>query len=528
MISLTDWTAVVLLILAGVVYLWIAIDTHRNWNDPGSNAFVAFTSLLAVDSFAVAGVLNSPFADVTSTLMFQILLFALVAWVVFTLQYTGRGSLVTPWRVAGLTVIPLIYVTQFFETPFFFGISIWFLTLFVAIGGSLTVLATTFQHVHLPLGLGAALSVAAIPLWFPIALLTTYPTITRYSEVVYALAFSTSAGALVLALYHYRAFEATAAAGTLGREVMVDELADPLLVVDGSGRIIEANSTAIDLRRGGLLGEPLPDSFDHTVKEFRLQDTVEYTTDDGRRAFDSQVTELTDQHGRILGHVVGLRDITDRQRRQQRLQVLARMLRHNFRNDLQVVQINLETAAERATESVESLLTTAQETTDKLLSHAETARNVQTALDELELVHQDLGVIVPLLVEQVRETYPAATIEESVPESITVEAATSLQDALWELLDNACEHTGSALHVTVSVGRETERAVVTITDDGPGIPEYEYNVLEAGEETGLEHASGLGLWFAYWVVTAVGGDLTFDTDTGTTVRVTLPLADAAD
>jgi signal transduction histidine kinase len=65
---------------------------------------------------------------------------------------------------------------------------------------------------------------------------------------------------------------------------------------------------------------------------------------------------------------------------------------------------------------------------------------------------------------------------------------------------------------------------VTISENGPGIPDEERRVLEAGTETPLEHSSGLGLWFAYWLVHYVGGDITLDVDDGgTTVAVTLPV-----
>jgi hypothetical protein len=47
-------------------------------------------------------------------------------------------------------------------------------------------------------------------------------------------------------------------------------------------------------------------------------------------------------------------------------------------------------------------------------------------------------------------------------------------------------------------------------------------VLEALEETALEHGSGLGLWLVKWGVGALGGTVTFDTTDGTTVTLALP------
>ena len=51
---------------------------------------------------------------------------------------------------------------------------------------------------------------------------------------------------------------------------------------------------------------------------------------------------------------------------------------------------------------------------------------------------------------------------------------------------------------------------VRVADDGPGIPEQELDILRKGHETQLQHGSSLGLWLAYWLVSAMGGDLRFD------------------
>lgn len=67
---------------------------------------------------------------------------------------------------------------------------------------------------------------------------------------------------------------------------------------------------------------------------------------------------------------------------------------------------------------------------------------------------------------------------------------------------------------------------VVIVDNGPGLPDSEREVLEAGEETPLTHGSGIGLWLVYWTVTYAGGEVTIEdrSPRGTRVTVTLPCA----
>jgi len=65
---------------------------------------------------------------------------------------------------------------------------------------------------------------------------------------------------------------------------------------------------------------------------------------------------------------------------------------------------------------------------------------------------------------------------------------------------------------------------LAVADNGPGIPDHEYEVLTKGEETALEHGSGLGLWLVFWVVEKSGGELTFGENEprGAVVTMELP------
>lgn len=61
-----------------------------------------------------------------------------------------------------------------------------------------------------------------------------------------------------------------------------------------------------------------------------------------------------------------------------------------------------------------------------------------------------------------------------------------------------------------------------VEDDGPGIPREEIDVLERGEESDLDHLSGLGLWIIHWVVEESNGEIDIKTKPeGTIISIKL-------
>lgn len=228
--------------------------------------------------------------------------------------------------------------------------------------------------------------------------------------------------------------------------------------------------------------------------------------------------------------LVNVQDVTERDRRLKRLEVFNRLLRHNLRQTFQIVLTVLDRVDEEVSETVP--LAAARQQSEALIETASTARRMDNAFENLDIRSHDLRKLLSELETRLAEEYPTATVD-SVSQTATVEAAHMLDDALWELLENACEHGGPTPDLDLDLTVDESVATLRISDSGPGIPATERKTLQVGEETDLQHTSGLGLWFAYWTVQASSGSLEFDVSGGTTVIVRLPLAeepaaDAAD
>lgn len=200
----------------------------------------------------------------------------------------------------------------------------------------------------------------------------------------------------------------------------------------------------------------------------------------------------------------------------QRLEVLQRIFRHNIRNDLNVVKGFVDLAREETeTQRVKDVLRRASDTTADVLEISDKFRVLENygAREEVrETV--DLRSVIDSAVRGFRETYPEVDVTVDGPETVRVRGDGSIEYVLIELLENAAEHyTGSldSLEVSVAIRERDDSVVLTVADNGPGIPDGEYDALLEGTESDLIHLSSVGLWLVYWLTDRVGADIDIET-----------------
>ena len=300
-----------------------------------------------------------------------------------------------------------------------------------------------------------------------------------------------------------------------------------------------------------LTGYPMPEVHGRNCRFLQGEATDEETVDEIRRAVDAKESirteilnyrangtpfwnELTiapvmDPENREITHYVGLqKDVTAKKRRDRLIEVLDRVLRHNLRNDMNVVIGFSETIADWTDGEVSEMATRVKETALDLISLTDTVRGFEKGVvDSTELDSCDVQSVVESVVMDLQSEYPDTEFSIEADESLTVMATGQLELALSELGDNAARHADSVVRYELTT-TDDDRIAIHVHDSGPGLPATERTVLEAGQETPMEHGSGLGLWMVHWIVTNLGGTVTASVDDGTTVSVVLPPANEVD
>ena len=324
-------------------------------------------------------------------------------------------------------------------------------------------------------------------------------------------------------------------------EEALDTLQDVFYVVDGDGDLLRWNQAVTDVT--GYDDDELA-SMNVTALFAeadvpRMLASIETVVDEGA---DTVEATLVTKHGhtcpyefrgRRLGggddgpQVVGIgRDISRRKERKRQLKALEQWLRHNIRNDVNVIHGTAENVREGRIEDVDAGIRRIERYADHLLEQADRERRIVEILTEpVDPVSMDLAELARRRVDALQECHPDAAIELTHADPVVVTAIPDLSAAVDELIENAIEYADrEAPTVRITVADEGARGVVHVVDDGPGIPDIERNTLDFDCDIDpLHHGSGLGLLFVYWVTRLSGGDMTVDgSDDGSTVTLALP------
>lgn len=302
---------------------------------------------------------------------------------------------------------------------------------------------------------------------------------------------------------------------------------------DGTRRIFEVPDTFEPTLSDGI-------NFFHETDQPLVEEGVEQCLESGvPYSLDAQV--ITDEGRQRWVHTTGdrstedgvtklsglIQDITRRKGREQRLEVLNRVLRHNLRNELNQVQGYAELVEEQLPAEGQEFYSKIMASADRLLSLAEKSKKFDKAMDYNYVTGPvDLASILDDLCDEYRETYPDATIETELGESQVPGNEMAIKLIFEELLENALKHNGTT-HPRVKIivaNPGPKRCIISVVDNGPGLSELEQQVILSGEETALQHSLGLGLWTTSWLVSELSGNMrvTATEGEGTTITIKLP------
>lgn len=219
------------------------------------------------------------------------------------------------------------------------------------------------------------------------------------------------------------------------------------------------------------------------------------------------------------------------ERQREELQVLHRVLRHNLRNDVNLVHGNAASLAQvvddpRHRTWCEEIMDVAE----RIVHYTEQTQKINRVTEDDATRAVDLAAVASRVVDNHPELTAAVSVELSVPETAIVRAHPLVEVALHELVTNAVRHNDSddpMVALTIdSPGGPSHLTELVVADNGPGISDDVRRTVQHRGETQLGHLDGLGLWLVSWVVTLSNGQLSIEdrSPNGARVRIRLPRA----
>jgi len=213
--------------------------------------------------------------------------------------------------------------------------------------------------------------------------------------------------------------------------------------------------------------------------------------------------------------------------------ILQRVIRHNLRNDLNVVMgiskniLNREEVNKNTSRRLRQIISVCSDliSISKNVSTIDSIRKNDSSLSANDIVSITNNVLT-----KHRAQYDEASISLEVSTTQTKVLSTDHTSTMIDhLVENALEHNSGDAVVEVSITEtQSNNVLLSVADNGPGIPQMEQKVV-TGEQPieDVYHASSLGLWVVRWIVDQHEADIEFTESNmgGTKVLVELATVD---
>jgi len=335
-----------------------------------------------------------------------------------------------------------------------------------------------------------------------------------------------------------------------GMQTIFSAMHDALLVVDSNRHVILANdmfrklfglpeisegTTLLEIVRDATLDRVIEDAFARggpVRSELAL---------DGSQV-ELDAVAMRNNAGEITGAMVLFHDITELKKIDQVRRDFVANVSHELRTPLSILRGYIETlrdSPETSREELSRILSVMERHSKRLDLLAEdllTLAQLESANPNLQLDDVALSSFFGELIRDWEKKFANKQLNVTVdvaPDLPTIRADRGrLQEALYNLLDNAVKYSRERGEITLMARRRDQQIVLSVSDNGIGIGKEDlpriferfYRADKARSHNSVR-GTGLGLAIAKHIAQLHGGrvEVESELENGTTIRVVLPL-----
>ena len=370
----------------------------------------------------------------------------------------------------------------------------------------------TGQAVALGVGAGAPIVVSTL-LFLGVVPPTWNPT---------HVAFGITGVGFAVAIFRYRLL----AVAPIGRQQLVEQLADPVIMLDDTQRVVDCNLAARELVNAppgwrGMSAAAFFDPLPEPVEWFISSESDEITLSKAgtEQTYTSESEHITRDKINHSGWLIRLDEITEQKTRERQLQEqneyldeFASIISHELQSPLNVAISRLNMIKQEYHNERTEELDHALRRMDTLIEDLLTMARSSQSIEDTEPVALETAAKTAWTYSDVDH----CELNSSIPDSILIEAD---KDRLLEVFENlyvnAAEHNETP--VTVHVGLlgtentpvgDSNRSGLFVADDGEGIQPAKRETLFQSGYTDNTSGSGFGLPIVQDIISAHGWEIT--------------------
>ncbi|WP_396612491.1 ATP-binding protein [Haloferax sp. S1W] len=300
----------------------------------------------------------------------------------------------------------------------------------------------------------------------------------------------------------------------------------PMLIADTSFKFRDINDAGLNLLSydyDDIVGETVgliagdEETYHQIVEVLATGETwsgeFSVRPQDGRVVYGNGFATPIVVDDEVRGFLALFLDNTKQRQYENASEVLNRLLRHDLRNELNVIYGYTQQVADRVDD--EKALEELQLVQDRVLDIVHKSERARDLRDLLERSHDSsnrpvrLDVVLHKKLVDAMIEYPDAEFVFSTLPTLSVVGDDLLGEAFECLLENAVEHNDKETPtVEVTAERAGPEVVIRVADNGPGVPEDQRDLIFGREEYDqLHHGTGISLFFADSVISSYNGDL---------------------
>lgn len=338
-------------------------------------------------------------------------------------------------------------------------------------------------------------------------------------------------------------------------DAILNSMAEGVIAVDGQERVISMNPAAVrilgvtdEVVKGKWLHEVIRNSsFEKFLRGVIENDSVSeatfvLSTPDGELHIQASGTRLSSAKSFSRGAVIVLNDITQLKKLENMRKEFVANVSHELRTPLTSIKGFVETIRTgeyKLPDDVNQFLDIIASKTERLCSIVNdilSLSSIDRDHEQQEIAFKDADLRV--IINDAMRTCNSKAIAKKINISFSMDTHLCfpmndqlIEQAVVNLLDNAIKYSEEGMPVSITVTQEDNKAVVSVKDQGIGIPkEHQNRIFERFYRVDKARSrklggTGLGLSIVKNIVLAHHGQVTVESEPGkgSTFRIVLPI-----